>query len=101
MDRQFTQPKQVSSPTWGPPPPFEQALSLLWSGKRRLSLLLRKTDKSRQIREQETLIINMQNRPFSTCPKPLFQSEATCKAIDMKMKLTVTRKVLHLAWFRK
>ena len=25
------------------------------------------------------------NRPFPKCPKPLFQSEAKCEAIDMKM----------------
>ena len=24
------------------------------------------------------------NKPFPNCPKPLFQSEAKCKAIDMK-----------------
>ena len=24
------------------------------------------------------------NRPFPSCPKPLFQSEAKCEAIDMK-----------------
>ena len=46
------------------------------------------------------------NRPFPTCSKPLFQSEATCKAIELKMifiltqiKLIFTRKVLHLALF--
>ena len=26
MDRRFTQPKRVTSPTWGPPPPCKQAL---------------------------------------------------------------------------
>ena len=26
MDRRVTPPKQVSSPTWGPPPPCKQAL---------------------------------------------------------------------------
>ena len=26
MDRQFTPPKQVTSPNWGPPPPCKQAL---------------------------------------------------------------------------
>ena len=26
MDRQVTPPKQVTSPTWGPPPPCKQAL---------------------------------------------------------------------------
>ena len=25
------------------------------------------------------------NRPFSSCPKPLFQSEAKCEVIVMKM----------------
>ena len=27
MDRRVTPPKQVTSPTWGPPPPCKQALS--------------------------------------------------------------------------
>ena len=26
MDRRITQPKPVTSPTWGPPPPCKQAL---------------------------------------------------------------------------
>ena len=41
-----------------------------------------------------------------SCLKPLFQSQAKCKAIDMKMifilmqiKLIFTRKVVHLASF--
>ena len=25
------------------------------------------------------------NRPFASCPKPLFHNEAKCEAIDMKM----------------
>ena len=29
MDRRVTPPKQVTSPTWGPPPPCKQALNLL------------------------------------------------------------------------
>ena len=29
MDRQITPPKRVTSPTWGPPPPCKQALSLI------------------------------------------------------------------------
>ena len=28
---------------------------------------------------------NLLYRPFPSCPKPLFQSEAKCEAIDMKM----------------
>ena len=28
MDRRVTSPKRVTSPTWGPPPPCKQALSL-------------------------------------------------------------------------
>ena len=28
MDRRFTPPKQVTSPTWGPPPPCKQALKV-------------------------------------------------------------------------
>ena len=46
------------------------------------------------------------HRPFPSCPEPLFQSEAKCKTIDMKMnfilkqiKLIFTRKVMHLASF--
>ena len=27
MDRRVTSPKRVTSPTWGPPPPYKQALS--------------------------------------------------------------------------
>ena len=27
MDRRVTQPKRVTSPTWGPPPPCKQALN--------------------------------------------------------------------------
>ena len=43
---------------------------------------------------------------FQSCLKPLFQSEAKCKATDMKtffilmrIKLMFTRKVSHFAWF--
>ena len=46
------------------------------------------------------------NRPFASCPKPLFHNEAKCEAIDMKIlffilmqiKLIFTTKVLHLAY---
>ena len=45
---------------------------------------------------------------FPSCPKPLFQSEAKCEAIDIKttviliqIKLIFTAKVLHLASFWK
>ena len=51
------------------------------------------------------------NRPLPWCSKPLFQSEARCEAIDVKMiyyiyilmqiKLLFTRKVLHLPSFWK
>ena len=37
--------------------------------------------------------------PFLSCHKPLFQIKAKCKVTDMKMKLILTRKVLHLAVF--
>ena len=47
--------------------------------------------------------------PFLSFPKPLFQSEVECEAIDMKIiflsqkemqiKLIFTRKVLHVASF--
>ena len=30
MNRRATQPKRVTSPTWGPTPPCKQALSLSW-----------------------------------------------------------------------
>ena len=39
------------------------------------------------------------NRPYSSCPKPLFQSEAMSETVFfflMHMKLNITRKVLHL-----
>ena len=46
------------------------------------------------------------HRSFPSCPEPLFQSEAKCKTIDMKMnfilkqiKVILTRKVMHLASF--
>ena len=29
MDRRVTPPKRVTSPTWGPPPPCKQALTLI------------------------------------------------------------------------
>ena len=49
------------------------------------------------------------NGPFSGCPKPLFQSEANCEAIDLKMtffvlmhiKIIFTRKAGYLASFWK
>ena len=48
------------------------------------------------------------SKPFPSCSKPLFQSEAKCEAIDIKttviliqMKLIFTAKVLHLASFWK
>ena len=37
--------------------------------------------------------------PFLSCHKPLFQIKAKCKVTDMKIKLILTRKVLHLAAF--
>ena len=47
---------------------------------------------------------NSWNRLFPNCLKPLFQSEAKCETIDLKMtfihtqiKLIFTRKVWHLA----
>ena len=48
------------------------------------------------------------NRPFPRCFKPPFQSEAKCKAMDMKIifysrtnKTTSTREVFHIASFWK
>lgn len=42
------------------------------------------------------------NSPFLSFPKPLFQSEANGKAIDMKViQLIFRRKVLHLGSFWK
>ena len=50
--------------------------------------------------------VNTSNKPFPSCPKPLFQSQAKCETIDMKMffilmqiKLIFTTKVLHVAVF--
>ena len=48
---------------------------------------------------------SMANRPFPSCPKLLFQSEANCEATDIKkiffilvhIKPIFTRKVWHLA----
>ena len=47
---------------------------------------------------------NSWNRLFPNCLKPLFQSEAKCKTIDLKMifihtqiKLIFTRNVWHIA----
>ena len=37
----FTPPKRVTSPTWGPPPPFKQALNWSRHCKRILKVLLR------------------------------------------------------------
>ena len=52
----------------------------------------------------ETIAFTSDNRPFPSCPKPLFQNKAKCEAIDMKilfifmqMKLIFTRKLLPLA----
>ena len=39
------------------------------------------------------------NRPFPSYPKPLFESEARCEAVNICMRLIFTRKVLHLALF--
>ena len=48
------------------------------------------------------------NRPFPSCLKPLFQSEAQYKTIDLKMifyahwnKTHFHNKGLHLVWFWK
>ena len=49
------------------------------------------------------MVVLRVNRPLPICPKPLFQSEATCKAIDIKMTFLILmrinfifkRKVLH------
>ena len=32
MDRRVTPPKRVTSPTWGPPPPYKQALTKASNG---------------------------------------------------------------------
>ena len=62
-----------------------------------------------QILVQNQLYITLTtNRPFPRCFKPPFQSEAKCKAIDMKIifyshtnKTTSTREVFHIASFWK
>ena len=48
------------------------------------------------------------NRPFPSCLKPLFQSEANCEVLNVKMvfilmqtKFIFTTKVCHLASFSK
>ena len=61
------------------------------------------------ITNERFLEITLANRPFPSCLKPVFQSEAECEALgfDMKMifysranKLNFTlRKVLHFASF--
>ena len=43
------------------------------------------------------------NRPFPSCPKPLFHNEAKCEAIDMKtifflMQVTVADPDLQIRW---
>ena len=50
------------------------------------------------------LLVNLRhrNRPFSSSPKPLFQSEAKCKAIDdffflLQINFFLTKKVLYFA----
>ena len=59
------------------------------------------TEQSRQAHKR-------MNRPFSSCLKLLFQTEAKCEAIDMKVifslmqiKFIFTRKVLYIASFLK
>ena len=54
------------------------------------------------------LLSTPRNRPFLGFPKPLFESEAMCEAIDMEMifkshakQLIFTRKVVYLASFWK
>ena len=51
----------------------------------------------------ETLILQVAppnlNKPFSSCSKPLFQSEAKMIFIIVQLNLIFTRKVLHLASF--
>ena len=37
MDRRVTPPKRIISPTWGPPPPCEQALIVLSADNREAS----------------------------------------------------------------
>ena len=38
------------------------------------------------------------NGPFASFPKPLFQSEAKCEAIDVNMILYSTANKLHFPW---
>ena len=54
------------------------------------------------------LLVNLRhrNRPFSSSPKPLFQSEAKCKAIDdffflLQINFFLTKKVLYFASYWK
>ena len=41
-----------------------------------------------------TVALQFFKRPFPSCMKPLFQSEAKCKTIDMKMSFILMQKSL-------
>ena len=52
-----------------------------------------------QNESEKIKFLPINNGPFSSRPKPLLQSEAKCKAIDLKITLICARKVLYLASF--
>ena len=45
-----------------------------------------------QNESQKIKFLPVNNGPFSSRPKPLFQSEAKCEAIDLKITLICARK---------
>ena len=45
---------------------------------------LKLTQKARNLARNSCIAVAL-NRPFPSCSKPLFQSDAKCKAVDMKM----------------
>ena len=63
-------------------------------------------EKKMKMKGSILLLSTPRNRPFLSFPKPLFESEAMCEAIDMEMifkshakQLIFTRKVVYLASF--
>ena len=90
MDGRVTPPKRVISPTWGPPPPCKQALSIKF---KMTGILLRtvklknayKNMKQKNLAGFMTIALyyhpQAANRQFSSSPGPLYQTEA----FDMEM----------------
>ena len=77
MNRRVTQPKRVTSPTWGPPPPCKQALSLSWpSPVRYRNLVLKYPFQSRPFYFMQLLY------GVSTLFEELL-SRSSCKAVEV------------------